>query len=90
MTEDSKVVGLFGGVATLEVSAEVIAECERLLERAKRGEIRALAYVTVDPGGSIGTGWYREHLTGYVLMAGSAMLHQRLVSAALSNAQASP
>jgi hypothetical protein len=75
----SNVKSLFGGTPINQPSEGAIEECKALLARAERGEIRAIGYVTVSASGSVGTGWFKEALTGYPLMAGVGMLQGRLV-----------
>lgn len=48
---------LFGGAPAGEPDQDIIARLEDLLARAKRGEVSAVAYATLSPGGSKATGW---------------------------------
>jgi hypothetical protein len=82
----NNVKSLFGGTPINQPSEGAIEECKALLRRAERGEIRAVAFVTVSGEGNVGTGWFKEALTGYPLMAGVAMLQGRLVDHANNEA----
>lgn len=53
----SKVVSLFSGQDPTAPSQDIIGALAELLERAKAGEIAAIAWTRVDPGGEIATGW---------------------------------
>jgi hypothetical protein len=48
---------LFGGAPAGQPDQAIIDRLEDLLARARRGEVSALAYATVSPGGHKATGW---------------------------------
>lgn len=53
----AEVVGLRGAVPVGAPVAEVVEVLEDLLERARAGRLRAVAYVAVGADGAVGTGW---------------------------------
>lgn len=55
--ESSKVIGLFGSAPGVQPDPKIVARLEDLLEQAKRGEIKALAYATVKGNEDISGGW---------------------------------
>jgi hypothetical protein len=58
MTEQSsRVVALRGALLPGVPVPEVVASLEGLLDRARRGEVRALAYAVANIDGTVGTGW---------------------------------
>ena len=62
-----------------EPCAATIAEIESLLERAKRGEIAGVAYVTATASGQLGTGFeFGKSKSGFALLAGAHLLARRL------------
>lgn len=81
-----EVVGLRAEVPPGEPNADVIKALEAMLDRARRGEIISLAYATVTPGRAVGTGWDGAANSKYEMLAGVAMLNQRIASAALAAA----
>lgn len=87
---DGKVVPLTTGVATgpklvqqaFTPNERVIAHCKKLLEKAEKGEIRAIAYALVEHGtlsevGSVSWGWTNEPSTMFVLDASISALRHR-------------
>lgn len=52
-----EVVGLRGAVVPGEPVPEVVAELERLLDEARAGHARALAYCIVRRDGTVAHGW---------------------------------
>lgn len=54
---DEKVVGLRGRIPEGEAVPNVVGLLESLLQRAKAGEIRAVAYAMVQHDASVATGW---------------------------------
>jgi hypothetical protein len=70
--------------ARLAPFEDVVATCERLLEMARSGELRGLGYVTLKPGDILGTGWdAAPESNRFVLQAGAAILHARIVNKSL-------
>jgi hypothetical protein len=53
----TKVVPLFGGGLATEPNEGIIEDIQELLVRAKRGEIRAIAWTRMNMAGDISTGW---------------------------------
>jgi len=84
MTTDN--VRTFPGVANpqaavdLQPQANVIAKLEQLLERAKAGQIRAIAFTFVKPGGWLCDGWEDDSGTVHLLMAGISYLQNRFAT----------
>jgi hypothetical protein len=62
----AEVVGLRGVVPVGEPVAEVVEALEGLLERARSGRLRAVAYVTVGADGAVGTAWSLPPELGHV------------------------
>jgi short subunit fatty acids transporter len=71
---ENNVVPLGRVVATNEPVQSVIEELEMLLERARAGEVRAIAYVVVDGGGASTTCWDIGTVKAAVLVGGIARL----------------
>ena len=59
-----------------EVNAHIVKMCEALLERARSGHLRAIAYCTYDSAGMIGNGWVKGK-EGLSLGAALMALHHR-------------
>ena len=60
MTEDRIVPFSKGGIVpatVMEPDADLIAKIEEWLEKAKSGQLRAMAYVMITRDRAIGTGW---------------------------------
>lgn len=87
---DDKVVPLTLGVGTgpklvkqtFEPNERVITHCKKLLEKAEKGEIRAIAYALVEHSdlsavGSINWGWTNEPVTMFALDASISTLRRR-------------
>jgi hypothetical protein len=70
----NNVVPLGRIVGTNEPVQDVIEELEMLLERARAGEIRAIAYALVDGGGISTTSWVIGTVEAAVLVGGIARL----------------
>jgi hypothetical protein len=70
----SNIVPLGRIVATNEPVESVIAELEGLLERARAGEVRAIAYTIVDGGGYTSCSWDTGTADAAVLIGGIARL----------------
>ena len=66
-----------------EPDADVIAVLEALLERAKAGELAAIAYAAVDTEHSLATGWEGISGTRYPIATALAILHHRYSQALL-------
>jgi len=73
----SDVVRLWGGVSEGSVVPDVVEILEELLERAKAGELQALAFATVNGGGALGTGWNGNEGTRDVMGASISLLQSR-------------
>ena len=58
----------------------VICALERLLQMAKTGQLQSLAYVTVEVGGFVGTGFETslDVLHAHHMVAGTVYLQKRL------------
>lgn len=60
---------------------DLIATTRRLLAVAESGELRGLAYVTIKPGGFVGTGWEAAaECSNHVLHSGASILYQRIAA----------
>jgi hypothetical protein len=79
----AKVVAFHGGAVAGEPSREIVETLSDLLERAKRGEISAIAYATIAPSGSCGTGWDGIQGTRNPLSSVIMMLQHRYAAALL-------
>jgi hypothetical protein len=69
--------------APAEPDADLIAVLEALLERAKAGELAAIAYAAVDKEHSLATGWEGISGTRYSIATALAILHHRYTRALL-------
>lgn len=76
----TNVVKLDGVTLDYEPDPHIIAELERLLARAKDGDLRAIAYATCNANGSTGSGWEGVAGTRLPLGAAVAMLQHRYTS----------
>lgn len=79
----AEVVAFHGGVVAGEPSPDIIQTLEMLLDRAKRGELSAIAYATVSPSGTKGTGWDGIQGTRDPLSSVIMMLQHRYAAALL-------
>lgn len=68
-----------------EADPEIVAKLEELLELAKSGELRAIAYATVRPNNMLGTGWIGTAGTRYPVAGAVGMLHTRYFGALISD-----
>lgn len=79
----SKVVSLhgapIGGIGN-EPDQMVIDMLEDLLERAKVGDVQALAYAHVAPGGAVANGWEGTGASVHSLGFAVSVLHHRYYS----------
>jgi hypothetical protein len=66
-----------------EPDADLIAKLEELLEMAKSGQLRGMAYATVKSQLVLGTGWSGTAGTRYPLSGAIGMLHTRYFNALL-------
>lgn len=64
---------------TIEPDPKMVADVEELLERVKRGEVKALAYVTVAPDG-VGRSMFMYGGEAIALVGMVAMLGYRVQS----------
>lgn len=83
----SNVIALGSTVLPGEPNPEIIEDLEGLLERARSGELRALAYTTLGAQNTIGTGWAGSDGSRYPLGAAIGMLFHRYNSALLESAE---
>lgn len=70
-----------------EADPEIIAKLEELLEMAKSGELRAIAYATERPNNILGTGWIGTAGTRYPVSGAIGMLHTRYFNALISDGE---
>jgi len=80
---EPKVVSIFGGdhgVAPGSPDPQIIAFLERILARAKAGEIRAIALTYVKPNGRPSEGWHFGAIPDdiFVLHSGAACMVDNL------------
>ena len=71
------VVRLWGGVSECSVVPEIVETIERLLDRAKSGELQAFAFATVDGGAALATGWDGNEGTRDAMGASVSLLQSR-------------
>ncbi len=69
------VVAFKGMTAPGEPVPEIVEMLEELLERAKAGDVRALAYATVESDMAFTDSWWAENGTGFQLAAAAGVLH---------------
>ena len=79
----AEVVAIHGGTNPQEPVADIVADVEKLLERARSGELRALAYATWGAGDIKGTGWAGDAGTRASLAMVIGMLNHRYFEALL-------
>lgn len=77
----SNVVAFGKSVPPGEPHADLVQTLEELLEEAKSGELRGLAYCTVRVNSVVGTGWDGADGTRYPLGAALLILHNRYAAA---------
>lgn len=78
---EAKVVSI-GGVHVAGEPCQIVVEAlESLLEKALRGELIGIAYVTADGARNVGTGWAKASGLGigHLLTAGLAICQHRMV-----------
>lgn len=86
MTNDRVVpLGVIANTKNTEPDHELICLVESLLERAKSGELRALAYVTLTSEGCIGTGWEGVSGSRWPIGTGVGLLQKRYMDALLED-----
>lgn len=73
----SNVVKLKGETLPEEPDQDIIAKLEQLLELARSGNLRGIAYATVASQLVLGTGWVGTAGTRYPLSGAIGMLHTR-------------
>jgi hypothetical protein len=67
MTEEvARVVALRGAVVAGQPVPSVVAVLESLLERARTGQVRAVAYAVASVDGTVATGWEKPDEGGAV------------------------
>jgi hypothetical protein len=59
--------------AAPEPDEKLIAVLERILDRARSGELTMMAYVIIEPNGTIGTGWAGDGSANVMLGAVSGL-----------------
>ena len=79
----SNIIKLGANVLPGEPDTDLIETLERLLEDAKSGNIRALAYATVCESEVLGSGWTGVAGTRYHLGSSVLMLQSRYASSLL-------
>lgn len=77
------VVAFKNSIPPGQPNPDMVAEVERLLERAKSGELRGLAYATFATGDITGTGWVGSDGSRHPLSSAIAMLSHRYAAALL-------
>lgn len=70
-----------------EANPDIVEILEKLLEEAKSGELRGLAYCTVKLNNVLGTGWAGSDGTRYLLGAATGMLAHRYSGALLESGE---
>lgn len=83
----SNVIKLGSDILPGEPSPDIIETVERLLEMAKSGHIRAIAYATIRESDVVGTGWDGTAGTRYSLGSAIMMLHSRYAEGLLRGAE---
>lgn len=80
MSEDKRVLSLFGGVTgQREVDADTVEVLEDLLERAKSGEIVGVVAVNVNFDGTVGR-WYAGDVNNHSTVGALAYLQHMLMA----------
>jgi hypothetical protein len=81
----TEIVPLFGGAPEGHPDPEVIAMLEMYLERAKRGEIAAVAIASVSPyERHLSSGWSGQHATREALFTSIAVLQRRMMDSIIA------
>ena len=84
MKKSANIKAIHGAVIKGQPDPEIIAMLERLLERAKSGDIRAMAYTTHDGDDLASFGWecgaFFHHL-----VAACALLNHGILSSRIEN-----
>ena len=70
---------LTGAGPILEPIPDIIEELERLLEKAKAGDIKALAYFLIDGADGITTGWCSGCASMHQMICGASRLQFRIM-----------
>lgn len=73
----SAVIPIHGGRRPGEPDPDLVADLEKLLARARAGDLLALGFATVDEHGKLGTGWVGAGGTRWPLGCAIAMLGHR-------------
>lgn len=68
-----------------EADSEIISKLEELLEMAKSGELRGVAYATVRRNNILGTGWIGTAGTRHPLSGAIGMLNTRYFTALITD-----
>lgn len=76
----AEIIPIKGGPDPRGPVPELIEDLEELLERAKSGELRAIAYALVTEA-TLSTGWTGSAGTRWTLYAAAGILHQRYLDA---------
>lgn len=79
----AEVVTLRGEAVRAEPDADLVEHLEALLARARAGDLRAVAYATVDDAGTAGSGWSGVFGTRHPLGSAVLMLSHRYAAALL-------
>lgn len=77
------VVAFKNSIPPGEANPDMVAVIEDLLDRAKSGELRGLAYATFASGDITGTGWEGSDGSRHPLSSAIAMLQHRYTQALL-------
>ena len=77
------VVAFKNSIPPGEANPDMVAVVEDLLDRAKSGELRGLAYATFASGDITGTGWEGSDGSRHPLSSAIAMLQHRYTQALL-------
>lgn len=81
----SKVVAFRECIPPGEVNPDLVADLERLLEDAKAGQLRGIAYATTLTTGAAATGWCGSDGARHPLAGAIMMLHHRYGAALLED-----
>jgi hypothetical protein len=84
MKKSAEIKAIHGAIIKGQPDPEIVSLLERLLEKAKSGDIRALAYATHDGDDLVMFGW--EHGSFFHHMVASvSMLNHAVISSRLEN-----
>lgn len=75
------VVAFKGSIPPGQPNPDMVETLEGLLEQAKSGELRGIAYATIRTGDVTGTGWEGSDGSRHWLSSAILMLHHRYAAA---------